>query len=346
MKKVIVDGSYLGKRTTGIQRFNREVVKELVKRGVEVTIAVPKDIKLSAGDIPDGAEVLVKGKKNNKFWQLFTLAKIAKSAKKSGAHLICMSNFSPLFKKDYLVLHDVTFLDKEGKNRRLWAFAHRVLIGWKIAKHKKIFTVSEFSKSRILAHYKKIKPENVVVVGSGGDHWLQVPTADFSAEFGVEPFWLSVGSTTENKNFGYVLDLARKNPAKRFIIVGRIDGDYGQKAADIPNVTLTGYLPAEKIKYLYSACECFILPSFYEGFGLPPLEALCCGCRRLALSDIEVFREIYGQAATFFDPYDRERLVDLDNIPKAEEEAAQAVMQKYNWGRAAEIIADNLAESN
>ncbi len=340
MKTIVVDGSFIGKRVTGVQRFNWEVLRELAKfEDLKIYVAVAEDVNVGSLDIPR-VEVVKRGKKNNKKWQLFTLKKIADKLK---APVLGMSNFSPLFKKSYVVLHDVTFLDKQGKSNRLWSLAYRILVSFGISKHKKVFTVSEFSKSRILYHYKKLKEEQVVVVGNGGGHWLCV--GDEKPDIDLEDgYFLSVGSTTNNKNFDYVISLAKHNPDKKFIVVGRLDGEYTKKTEELHNIIFTGYISNENLHYLYNHCNGFILPSFYEGFGLPPLEALNCGCRILAVSDIPVFKEVYGPVANFFDPYDYENTVDLDSLNRATEEQAREVMEKYSWANVAKTIYENLEE--
>ena len=340
MKRILVDGSFIGKRVTGVQRFNWEVLKELSAiPDLKIYVAVAKDVQLDNFKIGN-VEIIREGKKNNKYWQLFTLKKISKKLK---TPVLGMSNFTPLFKRDYVVLHDVTYLDKQGKNRFFWSLVYKILVGFRFHKHKKVFTVSQFSKNRMLFHYKKLKEEQVVVVGNGGGHWQDVGIEKPELK-NIENYFLSVGSTTNNKNFDYIISLAEHNKDKNFIVVGRIDGEYGERTKNVSNIEFTGYISNENLHYLYKNCNGLILPSFYEGFGLPPLEALNCGCRCIAVSDIEVFKEVYGKVANFFDPYDYENTVNLDELKKATEEDAVATMDKYCWKNVARIIYDNLEE--
>lgn len=338
MKKILIDGSFFGKPVTGVQRFCRKTLQELSQiPDLKIYVAVAEDIDTQRFPMQN-VEFVRKGKKNNKFWQLITLGRIAKKMK---LPVLGMANFTPLFKKDFLVLHDVTFLDKEGKNRFLWSLAYRIFVGFRIRRHKKIFTVSEFSKSRILHHYKKLKNEQVVVVGNGGGGLKGTEEAKPELKH-LDDFFLSVGSSSANKNFEYVIHLAEQNPAKNFIVTGKIYTDYTEIAKRLPNVQFTGYLSDEELHYLYSHCNGFILPSLYEGFGLPPLEALSCGCRKIIVSDIPVFREVYGNVANFFDPYDYAHTVSLENLKSAGEAETEQVLRKYSWENTARIIYENL----
>lgn len=341
MKKIIVDGSFIEKRVTGVGRFSWETLRALSKvSDLKVYLAIPESTDEKLCNF-ENIEIIKEGKKNNKFWQFFTLKKISRRLK---APLLCTANFSPLFQKDYVVLHDVTFLDREGKNRFLWSLFYRIFIGFNISKHKTIFTVSDFSKKRILEHYKKVKSEQVVVLGNGGEHLKVLSEEPFEHNF--DNFFLSVGSTTNNKNFDYIIALAKNNPNRNFIVVGRIDGDYRERVKSLTNILFTGYLENSKLIFLYRTCRGFILPSFYEGFGIPPLEALNCGCKCLLLSDIEVFHEVYGDAANYFDPYDYENTIDLENLKEASEEEIERITRKYSWENIARVICEHITEKD
>jgi glycosyltransferase involved in cell wall biosynthesis len=328
--KIVVDGSIIGKSVTGVGRFAYEVLNELAKiKDLDITLALSKDIDLSGKEIPENIKIVRRGKKNNKFWQFFTLKKIAKKEK---GKLLCMANFSPLFKKDFLVLHDVTYLDNKDLNDKFWAFKYKIFAGFRLHKHKIIFTVSNFSKERILYHYKKVKDSQVVVVASGANQWKNVEP--LKPKFDCDGCFLAVGSMTKNKNFEYIRALAKNNPDKKFIIVGRVDN----ALITTNNLITPGYLSNEELCYLYKNCKGFILPSLYEGFGLPPLEALECGCKKIILSNIDVFKEVYGSVANFFDPKDYKNTVNLDNIKEADEESIKALLEKYNWPNIAKKI--------
>ena len=107
-------------------------------------------------------------------------------------------------------------------------------------------------------------------------------------------------------------------------------------------VRLLGRLEDEVLAALYSGAAGFVYPSIYEGFGLPPLEAMACGCP-VAVSDIPAHREVFGGAAMYFDPFSPEdlssrlkRLLQLDILSRAcTIEGGLRHAASYGWERAA-----------
>lgn len=95
----------------------------------------------------------------------------------------------------------------------------------------------------------------------------------------------------------------------------------------------------DELKYLYRNAWGFIFPSIYEGFGIPPLEAIVMGVKHIAVSDIPIFREIYMEGVSYFDPYDIGTF-DLSDMGRHEmtDEVRDAYIKKYNWHDGAERI--------
>ena len=338
MKNILIDGSFVSKQVTGVQRFNWCVLEELVKyTDINWYIAISKDTDSSKLKSFKNITIIEKGKKNNKFWQFITLGRIARTI---NAEVLAMSNFSPLFKKDYVVLHDVTAFEKEGRNNKLWALKNRIFIRFRFKKHKAVFTVSNFSKDRI-ASVLKYNKDNISVCYSGGDHWNNIESKR-PANFKDVPYVLSVGSATANKNFKYVVELARKTKDINFVIIGRVSDETREVLSKLPNVIFTGYLDNSELKYYYEHALTFILPSTYEGFGLPPLEAVYCGVKSICLSNIKVFKELYKDAANYFDPNDYVNQIDLHNIKNITEKERDRLISTYNWENVSKTIHDGL----
>jgi len=131
----------------------------------------------------------------------------------------------------------------------------------------------------------------------------------------------------------------------KLVLAGRINPIFNMKLPVEIIVRSAGYVPDEELASLYENATLFVYPSLYEGFGLAPLEAMSLGCP-VILSDIPVFREIFGDAACYVDPCDTRSISDgilrvltdetyrNELIRKGLEKARQ-----YSWKRSAEKLA-------
>ena len=198
-----------------------------------------------------------------------------------------------------------------------------------------IITVSRFSKKEI-ADYYQIDKDRISVIGNGWEHILEIeedPGVFHRLNITKDtPYCFSLGSKNEHKNIEWIIRTARKNPDYRFIITGHAFGSYDKMGDMGDNVILTPYLTDGEIKALMKYCKAFLQPSFVEGFGIPPLEALSLG-RPIIISDIEVDREIYGDSAHYIDPFGEGCLVE--EILKQPVSSPDAVLEKYTWENAA-----------
>ena len=108
-------------------------------------------------------------------------------------------------------------------------------------------------------------------------------------------FYFSLGSKSPHKNYKFIIECAKNNPDDIFVVSGNMNNSVFnnvKEEEEIKNVIYTGYLNDEQLVTLYKECKAFIFPSLYEGFGIPPLEALTVGCKKIILSNIPVFKEI------------------------------------------------------
>ena len=105
------------------------------------------------------------------------------------------------------------------------------------------------------------------------------------------------------------------------------------------NVIYVGRVSDAEARALYKYCKAFIFPSIYEGFGIPPMEALCMGAS-IIISDIPVFQRIYGDAAHYINPMNAD--VKLDEILKEPVEPAETVLSQYSWENSAKTLIEVL----
>ena len=170
-----------------------------------------------------------------------------------------------------------------------------------------LFTVSNFSKQE-LHKYFSIPLERMTVIPPGCDHLLKVqPSPDILNRFGLEPgrFALGVSSQSSIKNFD---GLARAwkllgRPELKLAIAGRANSRVFQNGAgDLDrSVVWLGYVSDGELRALYGNAIIFVYPSFYEGFGIPPVEAMTCGCPVLVARS-SALPESCGDAALYCDP--------------------------------------------
>jgi glycosyltransferase involved in cell wall biosynthesis len=179
-----------------------------------------------------------------------------------------------------------------------------------------IMTDSEFTRGEFerLVGIRRAEPE---VVHLGVDRaWFEVPPSPAPHP---RPYLLYVGNVKPHKNLGRLLEafggVASRIPCD-LLILGRNEGflseDPGARAAAdrlAPRVRLLGELPQEMLRRYVSHAEAVVLPSLYEGFGLPPLEAMASG-RPAIVSRAASLPEVCGDAALYFDPLDPASIAD------------------------------------
>ena len=173
-----------------------------------------------------------------------------------------------------------------------------------------IITVSDFTATEFdrLVGSQGVKPE---VVHNGVDRgWFEIPP---SASPHARPYLLYVGNVKPHKNLGRLLEAFRLVASRiqcDLLILGKnegfLSGDSTVRAAAeqlAPRVQLLGALPQEQLMRYVSHAEALVLPSLYEGFGLPPLEAMACGCPAI-VSNVASLPEVCGDAAVYFNPFE------------------------------------------
>lgn len=337
--KIVINGRFLAQKTTGVQRVAIEVTKHLdslVNKGV-IVVAAPIDsfIELNLKNI----EVVKVGGKSSQKWIQWDLYRFARQ---NGAEILTYSGLGSFFAPGYYFAHDVTF--RRFPESYDWKFRIAYGLFYKkcLKRCKHIFTVSEFSKNELIKLYDLADDDIDVVYNSYGSIETKIQQNVISG-FGLieSNYYLTIGSHNFHKNQSFIIKLAEAHPEKTFVIVGERESRAFDrvKQYDVGNVVYTGYVSDEKLVSLYYYALGFIFPSLYEGFGIPPLEAIVYGCPKVAVSNIPVHREIYSKGVYFFNP---EEALSFDfekyNDSVITEDDKNYYINKYKWNDSAKKI--------
>lgn len=342
MKKLIINGRYMIHRVTGVERYAREIVSEfdrIIEPGM-VEMAVPPEIV----SLPKLKNIDVKrvGNLHNRKWEQISLPLYA--MKKKGV-LVNLCNVAPLIKPDIVCIHDVRIKATPNSFNRKFILWYNLLFFNAVKRAKKIITVSEFSKKEIMKYYN-ISKEKICVVPNAWQHYTKIKYDENAlCKYNLEKdeFFFSMCSLEPNKNFKWIAEVARRNPDSIFAIAGSINKTVFTDGLgfDCPNnMKLLGYISDEEAKFLMKNCKAFLFPTFYEGFGIPPVEAICAGTKYLVVSDTEVMHEVLGDSANYINPMKYEcKFDDLQKLRKKE-----AVLNKYSWKQSARLLLETIEE--
>lgn len=230
---------------------------------------------------------------------------------------------------------------------QLWTAAHR---------SDRVLTVSETSKLDILRRFR-VPADKVTVVYNAIDESLSTPPSDEDVERVrmryqlKDPFALYVGNIKPHKNLERLIDAFHRlraesqfEPLQLIIIGDEINRYQGLRRAVHrhklhKHVRFFGFVPPETLAVLYRLAGVFVFPSLYEGFGLPPLEAMYCGTP-VVTSNVSSLPEVVGDAAVLVDPYDPDsiaegmrRVLTDGDLRASLRERGQARAREFSWER-------------
>jgi glycosyltransferase involved in cell wall biosynthesis len=259
-------------------------------------------------------------------------------------------------------VHDVSYLDYPQYFTKFRATQLRLTVKHTVERAARVLTPSDFSKQAILKHYK-LDEEKVVVVPNAVSSLFRPIDRETSAavlreKFGLTgPFVLTVGDLQPRKNHLGLLDAfeeamrAHRLPHK-LLFVGK-ETWYSkelhravERSPFADRVHFTGFVEDSELVHFYGACDLFVFPSFYEGFGLPILEAMACG-RAVACSSITAMPEVADGAGILFDPHSTLEMTRAigDILRDSElrqrlERLGQQRASGFSWERAAQKTLD------
>jgi glycosyltransferase involved in cell wall biosynthesis len=329
--KVIINGRFMSRRITGVERYASEIVRCL---GERVRVIRPQR--------------RLRGLRGHLWEQLVLPFLISKNEV-----LWSPANSGPLVvSKQIATIQDLSPLDHPEWFRAEFAAWYRFFLPILVKRVRKVFVSSQYVKSMMEAH---LGLKNVIVTSAGVDSTFFHPNAIQSKYDLPDKYVLFLGSLEPRKNLPALLNAWNmiSNYCENTWLI--IAGDTGQVFHDVQYPALPertrflGYIPEVHLPGLYAGATLFVLPSLEEGFGLPALEAMSCGTPVLT-STAGALPETVGDAALQINPYCVDEIGEAMRNILSSERLRSDLRQKglvhareFTWERSAERIWDVLS---
>ncbi|SEQ87025.1 Glycosyltransferase involved in cell wall bisynthesis [Lachnospiraceae bacterium NE2001] len=358
MKKIVFIGVGLGTdKPAGIHRNTLELLKELdsTEIATNCVIAIPpseeikykfKNIKIKkiGRSISNYSGKLHYISRIQMFlWKNITLFHYIKKEKAVSVDMLLVF---PLKCSDIVMVYDCIperlpqfYSSKEKKKKRKKLISHqkRALRGSRI-----VLTDSYHAKNDISDFYG-VPQNKIKVLYCAWQHFNSIKEDEKILEkLNLAPhrYFFSLGSRFPHKNIKWVTCAAKQNPDYIFVVSGQKSSFKDTSfEGDIPsNMIFCGYLEDSEVKSLMKNCLAFIQPSIYEGFGLPPMEAMSVGANCI-VSNRTALPEIYKKSVWYINPDEYDN-INMSRIMSQDKESNEIVLDQYSWNNSARVFQD------
>ncbi|MFM0240598.1 glycosyltransferase family 4 protein [Paraburkholderia phytofirmans] len=349
-----INGKFASQRITGVQRVGYELAmafQRLFPDETDLPVLVPPNARTDV--------VLPKTKVIGRWFKGSLWEQLALPFALGGRTLLSLCNMGPLFaRRQVVMMHDVAIYDLPENyswKYRLW---YRVAFSLLKRNASHIVTVSEFSKTRIMERLG-IDGSRISVVLNGVDHFEKIapdPAILSRLNLQKDAYVLAVGNLSVGKNLPRIvasMERLSDRPDLKFVVVGgcdlRVFSSQAKVGYDLSkNIIPAGFVSDGELRALYENAACFLFPSLYEGFGLPPLEAMSCGCPVIVSREASL-PEVCGNAALYCNAHSVDDIVD--KVTQMMEDAAvretwrergREHARGFRWERSAHQLLDVL----
>ncbi|MDE1173250.1 MAG: glycosyltransferase family 1 protein [Parvibaculaceae bacterium] len=354
-RDIFINGRFLTQNFSGVQRYAREIVlaldaliagrPDLRANGCTWNLVVPQ----SAGKLPlTTIRTIVSGRSTSHLWDQTSFAWRARK----GVALSLTASGPVLHPRHIVVIHDAAVFRNAGSFGRAYRTFHQG-VDHIFARTAQLATVSYFSRGE-LADVLGVPARDIIVATNGAEHLAIAPDETVVGRLGLDqtPFFVMVGNLTRNKNLAVVVRaLNRLKPGcAKLVAVGSFNQSvFGNiSLPESPYLVMPGRLSDAEIAGLMRHARALVFPSLYEGFGIPPLEAMVNGCPVIG-STAGAVQEVCGTAIDYFDPQDDGKLAELlaralddaEGRWRAERIAAGRTRTAlYSWQASAQVLAE------
>ncbi|WP_318498365.1 glycosyltransferase family 4 protein [Photobacterium leiognathi] len=343
--RLYVDARSLKANPVGVARYVTEMVYELSNLGYKITLISNKDIIIPEKIKKESIDVNVYDKYSKIPGTIFVSLLLSFILPRN-AIFLGFCHCIPLFRvKSVLFIHDIVAYRYPETMTLLNKWMNRFSFTFSLKRAKKVITVSKFTKNEIVDFFS-LDPKAIMVARNSIDVGLFK-----NNNSPREKFILAVGSIEPRKNINSLVKafftlIEKDNYVGDLLIVGPsgwLMHDFFKEVQSSPyssRVKFTGFVSDVELSLLYNSCELFVFPSIYEGFGIPPLEALSCGAKVICTTQSEI-PNMDLDDITFFDPA-------IDDLYTLIKDTLVLENERYNfeynesWAKNADIISSEI----
>lgn len=350
MHNIYVNARFLSQPITGVQRFAIEISRQLKKIDNSISFLAPRNI--IHHDLAHDLKAEICGRFSGHLWEQMELPYYLR--KNGQPLLLCLANTAPLYYHNKVVtIHDVAF--ERFPQSFSWQFRlfYKFLIPRLLKSSPSLVTVSEFSRSEISEIYNYDINKIMVAHNAVNEKFNPVITNDH------DEYILAVSSLNYQKNFHMLVKAFNclKSQNVKLYIIGGFNKNFATTSFihDIKknkNIIFKGRVDDSELISLYSNALCFVFPSLYEGFGIPPLEAQACGCP-VIVSDMASLPEVCGNSVLYCYPHNEEDIVEKISKLIKDKELQNDLkikgfenVKRFSWEASAKKILDMMRQYN
>jgi len=352
---VSLNGRFITQARTGVQRYAWEMVKALdalpTAHDYEFELLLPRGHSTKVEALSN-VRIREVGTWQGNAWEQLDLPRLARG------RVVSLCNTYPVFaRRPLVVIHDAAvYAYPQGYTHTFVAY-YRFL--YRLAAFRKdvsVVTDSDFSV-RELQRFAGIPPARLNRIYCGADHWRAV-VSDESVldrlELRNKPYLVAVASHNKNKNLPRLIEAFGRLQREELwlVLIGGGNRSVFAQSESLSgrHILQTGYLSDAELGALYSGAKGLVFPSLYEGFGLPPIEAMHAGCP-VVCSDAASLPEVGGDAVLYCDGHSTSSIAEairklLDTPGLSEQLVSRGYVQarRFTWERAARELLQKLSE--
>lgn len=360
--KIAIDLTALAFNFSGIERYALNISKNMIQSDREDEFyllfcnKIHPDFKELIRQENVKCQIVKSGSsKFSKLWMFQIKNLLALNHMKADRYVFLAFEPPILMRKSNMIItiHDIGFFDCPQMWKWYVSLYGQIKMKAAIRHCHKIVAVSNFTKKRLEERFS-IDEDKISVVYNAIDNKFRNDLTDKDKSLRVrkkyklpmDNFILCLSTLEPRKNLRLLIeaytDLKKENKIDHHLVLAgrkgwKIDSLFKDIDSEIKQyIHFTGFIDDDDLPYVYKAADLFVFPSKYEGFGIPPLEAMACGTQTV-VSDLAVFKEVFGDAVQYFKSDNKE---DLKRALLSEKRSDSTTMRiqskKYSWEKSGE----------